>query len=125
MPYTWDPIDELRRMQYRMSQLFEPELNLNMAGWYLRALQAKFRGQLPLMAAGYNGGPHHVARWLDQHGKGADLDEFIEEIPFSESRRYAKKILRLVALYERLYCGKDDRRAVNALNVTYLPQPDF
>jgi tetratricopeptide (TPR) repeat protein len=110
---------------FQTSQLFEPEINVRMAGWYLRALMDKFKGQLPLVAAGYNGGPHHVARWLDQRGKGAAMDEFVEEIAFSESRRYAKKILRLHAVYERLYCNKDDRLAPNTLLTSYLPQPDF
>lgn len=126
MPLTGRRIASAMKLEsYEHSQLFEPETNLSMAGWYLRALSDKFRGQIRLVAAAYNGGPHHVARWIDMRGKGADADEFVEEIPFSESRRYAKKILRLLCLYERLHCGKEDRVAPNTLDLRYLPQPDF
>jgi soluble lytic murein transglycosylase len=126
MPLTGRRIAAAMKLAgYEHSQLFEPETNLTMAAWYLHALSNKFRGQIRLIAAAYNGGPHHVARWIDMRGKGAELDEFVEEIPFSESRRYAKKILRLLCLYERLHCGKEDRVASNKLDTRYLPQPDF
>ncbi len=46
-------------------------------------------------------------------------------MPFTESRRYGKKILRRVALYERVHCGKDDRLQSNNLDSTYLAFPNF
>lgn len=110
---------------FHPSKLFDPRLNLKMAGWYLRAVSDKLKGQIPLMASAYNGGPHNVARWLKMRGEGADLDEFMEEIPFSESRRYGKKILRLLALYERTYCAKDDRVAPLKLNTETAAEPWF
>ena len=96
-----------------------------MAAWYLRELNKKFKGQLMLVAAGYNGGPHNVALWLDQRGKQSTLDEFIEEIPFKESRLYAKKILKRVSLYERLYCNKDDRTVSFKLDPEYAAEPSW
>jgi soluble lytic murein transglycosylase-like protein len=116
---------EMKLSSYDHSQLYNPQTNVTMAGWYLGAVLKKFAGQLTLAAAGYNGGPHNVALWLDQRGAGAEIDEFIEEIPFSESRRYAKKILRLTALYERTYCGKDDRTQTTKLTTSYLPYPAY
>lgn len=116
---------EMKQRSYDHSRLYDPQTNVTMAGWYLGAVLKKFSGQLTLAAAAYNGGPHNVALWLDQRGAGADLDEFIEEIPFSESRRYAKKILRLTALYERTYCGKDDRTQTTKLITSYLPYPAY
>ena len=106
-------------------QLYSPELNLQMSGWYMRAVLDKFNEQLPLVAAAYNGGPHNVARWLRRRGGGSNLDEFVEEMPFTESRLYGKKILRRVALYERIHCGKDDRLQSNKLETTYLTFPSF
>ncbi len=111
--------------KFHVNRLFEPEVSLEMAGWYLKALVRKFKGQLMLVAAAYNGGPHNVARWLTQRGRSAELDEFIEEIPYAESRRYAKKIIRLMSLYERMYCGKDVRVAANHLNVKFEEFPHF
>jgi TolA-binding protein len=126
MPHTARRIAAAMNLRsYEHDQLFEPETNLMMSAWYLQALVQKFNGQIPLVAAGYNGGPHHVGRWLDMRGARCDMDEFIEEIPFSESRRYAKKILRLLRLYERVHCGKDDLLATNKLDPRYLPDPNF
>jgi soluble lytic murein transglycosylase len=116
---------EMKLKNFDPHRLFVPEVNLDLAGWYLRAVFTKFRGQLMLVAASYNGGPHNVARWVDQRGRATDLDEFIEEIPFAESRRYAKKILRLVALYERVYCNKDDRVTTNVLDLRYGEHPSY
>ena len=106
-------------------QLYSPELNLRLSGWYMRSVLDKFKEQLPLVASAYNGGPHNVARWLRRRGGNADLDEFMEEMPFTESRRYGKKILNRVALYERVHCGKDDRLQSNKLDSTYLAFPNF
>ena len=116
---------ELKLKHFEAEDVFRPEINLLLAGRYLQAVSRKLHGQVPLIAAAYNGGPHNVARWLDYRGKGAAMDEFIEEIPFAESKRYAKKIVRLVALYERTYCNKDDQVLPNALNTSYLPYPNF
>jgi len=107
------------------TRLFEPEMNLPMAGWYIRAVMDKFHQQIPLMAAAYNGGPHNVARWLKRRGEGTPMDAFIEEIAFRESRRYAKKIVRLLALYERVHCNKDDRVLSNKLLTDHKPYPFF
>jgi TolA-binding protein len=116
---------EMKLDTFHLDRLFEPEVNLTMACWYLRAVSTKFKGQLMLVAAAYNGGPHNVAKWLDRRGQKTDLDEFIEEIPFSESRRYAKKILRLVAAYERTWCQKDNRLTSNNLDPRYGDHPNY
>lgn len=116
---------ELKLPDFSAERVFEPRINLLLAGQYLRAVWRKLRGQLPLVAAAYNGGPHNVARWLDARGKVSALDEFIEEIPYDESRRYAKKIVRLQALYERTYCNKDDLVLPLRLDATYLPHPNY
>ena len=71
--------EELALPEFRPHDLFTPQTNLLLAGHYLRALGQKFAGQLPLIAAAYNGGPHNVARWLDLRGTQTTMDEFIEE----------------------------------------------
>ncbi len=91
--------------------LFEPEVAIEMAAWYFHQLLTKFNGQLPLAIASYNAGPHRVAAWLERKGH-LPMDEFVEEMPFTEAREYAKKVLRHLALYRRIYEG-DARLAVN------------
>jgi soluble lytic murein transglycosylase len=126
MPVTARRIARERKLDgFYLAKMYDPETNIDMAAWYLRQVSDKFKGQLMLLAAAYNGGPHNVARWIDERGKGAAMDEFIEEIPFAESRRYGKKILRLAALYERVHCNKDDRIATNKLDLLYSQEPSY
>lgn len=106
-------------------EVFEPPLNLALGTRYLRALVDKFRGQLPLVAAAYNGGPGNVAAWLDWRGRGAELDQFVEEIPFRESRGYAKKVVALHAAYRRTYCGAAGVAVPNRLDTRYAAAPSY
>ncbi len=96
---------------YGTPLLFEPEVAIEMACWYFHQLLKKFNGQLALAIASYNAGPHRVAAWLERKGH-LPMDEFIEEMPFTEAREYAKKVLRHLALYRRIYEG-DAKLAVN------------
>ena len=79
-----------------------PEVNIRIGSRYLNRLLRKFDGMVPLAAAGYNAGPHRVESWLASFGK-LDMDEFIEHIPFIETRNYVKKVVRNFGIYNRLY----------------------
>lgn len=119
MPHTGALVAD--RMHYRNfgpALLFEPEVATEMAAWYFHQLLRKFNGQLPLAIAGYNAGPHRVAYWLTRKGH-LDMDEFVEEIPYTEAREYTKKVLRYLALYRRTYQGDD------ALTVGQVIDPKF
>jgi hypothetical protein len=86
--------------------LLDPETSIRHGAWYFGRLVRKFKGQEPLAIASYNGGPHNVSRWLvNKHDE--PLDEFVEEIPFNQARRYTKKVLRFLALFLRIYEGQD------------------
>jgi len=84
------------------NNLMEPDLNIRVGASYLKRLQSMFNGNYPLMAAAYNGGPHRVKMWSSQYGM-SDMDEFIERIPFSETRSYVKKIIFYKYIYSSLY----------------------
>ncbi len=96
--------DKVGLRDFGSSQLFEPEIILPMAAWYVSELVKKFHGQLPLAIASYNAGPHRVAVWLSLKGD-LPLDEFIEEIPYDEAREYTKKVLKYLAMYRRIHEG--------------------
>ncbi len=99
MPHTARRVAERLDLEsFDMSMLFEEEPNVEFGSWYLGQLLTRFKNQLPLALAGYNGGPHNVAVWLRIKGD-LPLDEFIEEIPFTETRRYVKKTLRWIYRY--------------------------
>jgi soluble lytic murein transglycosylase-like protein len=89
--------------------LFEIETNSRLAAYYIDELMTKFHGQAVFAYASYNGGPSNVARWLagkSQGPNGIGLDEFVEEIPFSETANYARRVMEVHATYELMYRGK-------------------
>ena len=126
MPHTgWRLAEERALTDFHPAQLFDAQTNIDLAAYYLKAIENKFSGQLPLVAAAYNGGPHNVALWLDQRGAQSTMDEFVEEIPFYETRRYVKKVVARQEAYERIYCGKADRTIDNLLLTAYTPHPNY
>lgn len=95
--------------------LTDPEVNVRLGTRYLQRLLTKFEGSVPLAAASYNAGPHRVESWLASFGK-LEMDEFIEHIPFIETRNYVKKVVRDYGIYESLY-------AKEATHLSWLVQP--
>jgi soluble lytic murein transglycosylase len=58
--------------------------------------------------AAYNAGPEAVTKWLET-GPPRSIEEFIEEIPFTETRGYVKRVLRSAWLYRALYGASVDQ----------------
>jgi soluble lytic murein transglycosylase len=114
MPFTGERIakDLMGRAAFQTSDLQEPELNVKFGARYLQRLSEKFNGSLPLIAASYNAGPHRVQNWLKGFG-ALRMDEFIEHIPFVETRNYVKKVSRNFQIYRLLY--RDDKGSLEWL----------
>jgi soluble lytic murein transglycosylase len=87
---------------FRDDLLFDPRLNVRLGTQYLGRLAETHRGNLILALAAYNAGPGRVKRWL-QELSTADWDEFIERVPFEETRLYVKSVLRNYGVYQKLY----------------------
>ncbi len=105
MPHTAAQVSRLLGDEsFDPALLVLPEVNIRLGTRYLQRLAKKFKGQLPLMAAGYNAGPHRVESWLATFGH-LEMDEFIEHIPFVETRKYVKKVTRNYGVYRALYNG--------------------
>jgi soluble lytic murein transglycosylase len=85
--------------------LFAPELNIQLGARYLRDLLQEFKGNLTLSLASYNAGPQPVKRWLAKSARWDD-DEFVEGIPYAETRAYVKRVLRSYEVYKVLYQGR-------------------
>lgn len=83
----------------RNSQLLSPSLNVNLGTQYIRSLLGKTGGSLVLAAASYNAGPHRVRSWLPEEGE-VEADVWIDNIPFTETRRYVRGLLAYIAIYE-------------------------
>lgn len=114
MPFTGERVarDLLGMQGFETGALLEPETNVRLGARYLRRLQDKVGPNLPLIAAGYNAGPHRVQAWLSGFGT-LRMDEFIEHIPFVETRNYVKKVSRNFQIYRLLY--RDDRGSLQWL----------
>ncbi len=83
-------------------ELTKPEDNLNLGTWYLHFTHTQVQDNSVLAIAGYNAGPGNAAKWVKQFGT-ADLDQFIEQIPFEETQNYVKNVLGNYWNYLRLY----------------------
>jgi soluble lytic murein transglycosylase len=86
------------------SQLHQPEVNVRLGVMYLRRLLRRFGNEPTYALAAYNAGAGAVERWQKDRGTG-QVDEFVEEIPFDETRLYVKKVLASHRIYTRLYGG--------------------
>jgi soluble lytic murein transglycosylase len=87
---------------YRVSLLKSPETNLKIGAYYLRQQLNQRNGSIEETLAGYNGGPSRVTRWKTW-GDFQEPAEFIETIPFTQTREYVQIILRNADVYRRLY----------------------
>ncbi|MBL0691214.1 MAG: lytic transglycosylase domain-containing protein [SAR324 cluster bacterium] len=83
-----------------------PDNNILLGTYYLKKLLKTFDGHLVYTIAGYNAGPRNVKKWMKKY-KTTDTDIFIEMIPFGETRRYVKKVLRSYFAYEIIYQHHD------------------
>lgn len=103
MPYTARNLVKLGdKGEFHVEDLMKPETNIAWGAQYLARLSRQFHGNLSLVAAAYNAGPHRVQGWLVSFGHLED-DEFIEHIPFVETRNYVKKVLANVFAYRMTY----------------------
>jgi soluble lytic murein transglycosylase len=94
--------------------LRRPSVNIALGSAYLAHLKGKFEGHPVLMVAGYNAGEGAVKKWLKER-PGADLDMFVEEIPYSQTRGYTKRVIATMATYLFLY---SDNPHMLALDLT-------
>ena len=81
-----------------------PDVNIQLGVYHLSDLLRAFGGNLTLSLAAYNAGKQPVQRWLERFGF-ADEVEFVEDIPFTETRTYVKLVLANYERYTSLYAA--------------------
>ena len=86
--------------------LADPDYNAFLGGHYLKSLIERFDGEVAMALAGYNAGPLRVKRWVELHGDPRDGDRYdlidwIELIPFQETRNYVQRVLEGYGVYKR------------------------
>ena len=112
MPFTAVRIARMMQDQeFQLSELHQPEVNIGYAAFYIKKLSDYYKGNTMMAVAAYNGGPAPVDRWISQFGD-LEIDEFIETIPFRETRRYVKSVFRNFNNYKNIW---QQSRALAAL----------
>ena len=81
--------------------LFDQETNIRIGVHYVEQLLEQFSGNVAHTIASYNAGPIAVGSWIALH-RGRSQDEFVELIPYQETRQYVKRVLRSYREYIRL-----------------------
>ncbi len=82
----------------------DPTHNIRLGSAFLAELLTRFDGAVPLAAAAYNAGPRRVDEWLASYGdprlpNGPDIRDWIEQIPFAETRNYVQRVVENLVVY--------------------------
>ena len=95
------------------TELLDPETNIRLGVRYLSQTLSKFGGQPEYAFAAYNAGDDRVTDW-EAAGKYHGMDEFVESIPFTETREYVQAILRNEAIYRELHQSESTQQAAQS-----------
>lgn len=98
--------------------LMQPGVSLDLGAGYLSSLLLRFEGSLVGALSAYNAGPRRWRRWRRFPEAEVDPELLVERIPFGETRRYVKAVLRNVYLYARLHGLEDGERPPAAPTVS-------
>jgi soluble lytic murein transglycosylase len=111
MPATAEAVSRELGVPFQKSRLLrDPEYNVRLGALYLQKQLDRYDGEPALALAAYNAGPSRVRTWLDMHGdpRGADpyrLIDWIERIPFAETRNYVQRVLEGRGMYRAILSG--------------------
>ena len=89
------------KIPFAVSRLETPDVNVRLGTFHLRMLLNMFQGNTYLAVASYNAGQGNVLKWR-RAAPRKPIDEFLESIPFQETRNYVKRVTMLRSSYERL-----------------------
>ena len=90
---------------FSTASLLNPTTNLQLGTRNLRGVLDRFGGQPEYALAAYNAGDVPVRQWMSA-GNYRDIAEFVESIPYTETREYVQAILRNREMYRLLYAPK-------------------
>lgn len=93
---------EVRMRHFSQEQLTDPSINIQLGTRYFKQIVDSYDGQVQYALAAYNAGSDRVKTWQEQ-GPYRDINEFVESIPFTETREYVQAIMRNATVYRLLY----------------------
>ena len=124
MPATGSKVAHLLdEPSYSPAVLEEPPTNIRYGTFYLGALLTRFEGCWPMAVASYNAGPVNVSSWYRSWRGDIALDDWVEQIPYKETRGYVKRVGSYYATYTAMYTdavvavpaegGQDNRQVID------------
>ena len=103
LPSTASSVARKMGMSFTPARLYEAEYNMQLGSSFLGQLVDRFSGSYIMAAAGYNAGPGRLPQWSafcgDPRGGSSDPLDFIECIPFGETRNYVMRVLENMQVY--------------------------
>jgi soluble lytic murein transglycosylase len=109
MPSTAKILARRIGVSYSPGQLDEPDYNMRLGATYLGQLVSQFSGSYVMAAAGYNAGPGRPSQWTqfcgDPRGGQTDPIDYIECIPFSQTRDYVMRVMENAQVYRAKLAG--------------------
>jgi soluble lytic murein transglycosylase len=127
MPGTAREVAGRLGVSYAQSRLTDdPQYNVLLGSTYFARLLEQWGGNYPLAVASYNAGPGNVRRWINANGdprtSGVAMIDWIEEIPFFETRNYVQRVLENAVVYDLLNPNRARSPEQNRLS-HYLGEP--
>jgi soluble lytic murein transglycosylase len=93
---------QMKIKHFSPDELLVADTNLRLGTRYFRQMVDHFGGQVEYALAAYNAGADRVDDWR-KNGNFSDVDEFVESIPFTQTREYVQAIMRNAVIYKLLY----------------------
>jgi soluble lytic murein transglycosylase len=121
MPSTGKMLAKQEKIRYSSKKLqIDPSYNVNLGSRYISDLIKEFNGSYILAISAYNAGPNRVKKWIKKNGdprkENIDSIDWIEMIPYKETRSYVKKVLSNMQIYRMILDNEiNDIRLINDL----------
>jgi len=128
MPRTARAVARQHKVRYRKNRLTsDPSYNMMLGAAHLRDLLDKYSSSYILSLVAYNAGGGRVTKWTEQFGdpRNADVDpiDWVEQVPFTETRLYIQKILTTMQIFRSRLNGPDTAlQLVQDLNKNESPK---
>lgn len=130
MPYTAKHMARQLKLRYSKSRLkSDPDYNIQLGSYFINQLLERFDGSKVLSIASYNAGPANVRRWVKRYGDPTKFEsadkviDWIELIPFGETRNYVQRVLENMQVYHEMLGGGGvlEVSLIDSLYNSYMP----
>ena len=93
-------------------QLYDEDVSIYIGTKYIKKLLEKYDNNLVFTIAAYNAGEHKIKEWSSRFAD-REIDEFIESIPYPETKNYVKKVIANYENYYRIYANEESELMPN------------